>query len=702
MASSRQLVVFGGLGFIGHRLALSLSHQHSVHVVDNACLEAAPHSETLRRCEILQAAGVRLHHLDIFDNDGMDAFLRGRDIDTVFHLAGSSSIKTTYEGQGFNQVIGITNTLLTKLASTKVARLVYFSSSMVYGDFRHTIINENHSKKPVDRYGVYKHATEVLVNGWAREHAIVSIIIRPTAVYGPYDFKHRLVAKLLNQARSGLPLTVSGDGSQSLDFTHVDDVVSGAVATLDYDTSDDFNISFGEARSINDLVSLLATFYPTCKISKNFDTGHPSAKRGALNSEKAIRLLGYEPAYPLETGLLNLIEGEGQHVEPSVQRKLVPNSIVPLAKSDVLSSEFESINDVLQTGWLTSGPYNTQFQDAFLQHLGVEGLHALTVNSCASALFLALQAHNITREVLVPAFTFSATINAVVTAGATPKFVDIESRFLGLDPAKLEAAITPNTEAILLVHLAGVICDIDRILTIAKKHKLVIIEDCAQALGAEYQGVKAGTSGVTSCFSFFPTKMITTGEGGMLVTRDAAVLDRAKTLANHGYNSSTMDREQQLMPWHRKQIEAGYNFRMSNINAAMGMVQLQRLDDIASTRRRKALKIIEGLRPLKDIECFEYRERHSVYQALNILVPSHYDRDGFTLKLRAQGVMASVHYPEVLPNTSVFSRFANSHEQFPVAEDIANRIVTLPLFGSLTQYQINRVIDAVTAAVADI
>jgi len=602
----------------------------------------------------------------------------------------------------FEQILGITNNICDTLDASSLEKFIYFSSSMVYGDFSHTSINEFHQKKPVDRYGALKYASEVLIDNWCTRYDVNSIVIRPTAVYGPNDFKQRIVSKFLMQATTTGEMTIVGDGSSALDFTYVDDVANAAILATDYEGSEDFNISFGQSRSLLELSQLIAKAVPNAHPVCNQSSVYRIAKRGTLNSEKAHRLLGFEPAYSLETGLVETFKSDQSTENLRYNSKEFQSKLsIPLGKADLLSSDFAELSHVLQTGWLTAGPMNTQFEQKMLGYLNANNHFAISLNSCASALTLALLAKNITGEVIVPAFTFSATVNAIILAGATPRFVDIETDYLSLDINKIEACINDDTQAIMVVHLAGVIGDIEALQKISKQHNLLLIEDCAQALGAENNGQHAGTFGDISCFSFFPTKMITTGEGGMLVTDDADVANTVRTLANHGYGSSTLDRERQRKPWLREQLIAGFNFRMSNTNAALGVAQMNRIDDIVNTRRNKALAIIDQIKSIEDIRIFEYPDRKSVYQALNILVADKIDRDAFTLSLRDKGVSASVHYPEVLPETKVFREFHQTGEAFTGATTIANNVVTIPLFGALTKLQIAYMVDAIHASIKE-
>lgn len=689
------ILIVGGLGFIGHRLATKLSRQHRVIVIDHADIDTQSSAELRRRHQTLVSHGVTVHNIDVFDQPRMSDLLHHTNFDTVFHLAGASSVKSTYSGEGFRSVLALTNELLQHLSNATVGRFVYFSSSMIYGDFCHTEIDEEHAKKPVDRYGALKYASEILVNSWASETETISVILRPTAVYGPHDVKLRLVAKLLNQAMTGQALTIHGDGQSRLDFTYVDDVVNLACNTLTYPVSGEFNVSFGHARSLNELVKLIQHYYPEIEVSYQYQNTHPTAQRGGLNSTKAIRLLDYQPRYTLEHGLAETLRAQSNLNLPVQTIPSESGKPIPLAKADVISSDFHRLRATLQTGWYTSGDANREFEQLFANYLRQTDWQALSVNSCASALTLALRAHNVTGGVIAPAFTFSATANAIELAGATPQFVDIEPVYLGLDPAAIELAITPTTQAILVVHLAGTVCDIEAIGAIADRHNLVLIEDCAQALGATLRDQPAGTFGDTACFSFFPTKMITTGEGGMLISKHPHIVDTARALANHGYGTSTLDREKQTKPWHRSQQMAGYNFRMSSINASLGVSQMERIDNIVGNRRSKALQIVSALADTPQLEFFNPTDRDSVFQALNVLIPSSWDRDQFVLDLRKQNLMASVHYPEVLPLTTVFKQRNTDTNSFPIATNIASRIVTLPLYGSMTELDIERLVTIV-------
>lgn len=697
--SVRVVLIFGGLGFIGHRLAHSLSSEYLVHVIDNALVNRESTTpialhELKRRESLLRNSGVLIHHLDILDEIKIQELLDGHHLDTAIHMAGASSVKAAYQQEGYDALLGITQKILCHLNKHQPKKLIYFSSSMVYGDFKTENVTESHSKQPVDFYGTYKYASEVLVNGWATEKKLISIVLRPTAVYGPNDIHERVVSKFIKNAKLNNKVMIVGDGNNKLDFTYVDDVVNAAEKAVQHNQTDTFNVSFGQARTLNELFSLIKILYPEAEAAYNAESKQPMANRGKLCSDKIISTLSFEPRFPLEMGLKKLLQEEGAN--SSFSRLPEPSFHIPLSKTDLTTCDFENIKDTLQSGWLTTGEQNTLFEQKLLDYLSPKrSSYALTVNSCASALILAIKSLSITGEVIVPAFTFSATANAVELAGAIPRFVDIETYTLGLDSKKIKDAISAKTQAILVVHLAGVVCDIEPIISVAEEHNLLIIEDCAQALGAELNGVKAGTFGDISCFSFFPTKTITTGEGGMLVTNNHEYYQTAKALSSHGYYSSTLEREKNEKPWHRQQVSMGYNFRMPNINAALGVSQINRIEKIISQRFSKASYLIKEIQNLPFIKIFEYHDRTSTYQTLNIIIDHKINRDEFVLKLRQRGVMASVHYPETLPSIKIFNKFIKRGESFPVATKIAQQIVTLPIFSTLTRLQLDHIIEVI-------
>ena len=369
---------------------------------------------------------------------------------------------------------------------------------------------------------------------------------------------------------------------------------------------------------------------------------------------------------------------------------------VPLCVPDVTDADVARVAEVLRSGWLTHGPYNKQLEADFARYMGVK--HAISVNSCASALHLAVLALGIRGEVIMPSFTFVATANAVVTAGATPVFADICYDTCNIDPAAIEAAITSRTEAIMPVHYAGQACNMDAIMAIAERHGLAVIEDSAETIGGEYRGKKAGTFGV-GCYSFYPTKNMTTGEGGMVVTNDDALAERIRTYVGHGISSNTLAREKAERPWLRAATLPGYNFRLSNIQAALGVGQLARLDEMNTRRREHAAWYNAHLAEFEELDLpVEADGCLHVYQMYTVKLKG-VDRTAFLAELRRRGVGASVHFDPPVHQQPYYADLLRQRcFDLPVTERVSDSIVTLPIYPGMMPAQREHVVASVRAA----
>lgn len=369
---------------------------------------------------------------------------------------------------------------------------------------------------------------------------------------------------------------------------------------------------------------------------------------------------------------------------------------VALAKAVIGNEEQEAVRKVLASGWLTDGPKNEEFEEIFAKFLGVK--HAFTVNSCTSALFVALKALDIKGEVIVPSFTFVASANAIVTAGARPVFADIEYGTCNIDVNQLENLITKKTEAIMPVHFAGQPAQMDTIMALARKYKLAVIEDSAETIGAKYKGKQAGSFGI-GCFSFFPTKNITTGEGGMVTTNDSSFAVKMKTLIGHGIQKSAFKRQKARKPWYRNATMAGYNFRMSNLLAALGVEQMKRLKKMNALRQKYSGFLNRKLKENSAIDLpVNAKSAQHVYQMYTIKLRDPRRRDRFVHNLRRSGVEASVHFdPPVHLQQFYKKHFPARKNQLSVTERVANSIVTLPMHPLLTKNELNHIIKTIYA-----
>ncbi len=359
--------------------------------------------------------------------------------------------------------------------------------------------------------------------------------------------------------------------------------------------------------------------------------------------------------------------------------------MIPIARPILGEEELAAVKDVLASGHLVQGPKVKAFEDAFAAYLGRK--HAIAVSNGTTALHVALLAHGVHagQEVLIPPLTFFATASMVLACGAKPVFVDVDRASYNMDPAKVAGAITRRTAAVMPVHLCGQTADMDPILEAAKDHDIPVIEDAAQAHGAEYKGKKAGNLGTTACFSFYATKNMTTGEGGMVVTDDDEVAAKARLLRAHGETSKY------------EHVILGYNYRMTEIAAAIGLVQLKKLEGWVRRRREnakaltKGLAEVEGLVPPVEGNWMV----HAYYQYIVRAEPSfRLSRDEIVAALTEEGVGCRASYPGPLYAQKAL-RDLKVRGRCPMAEQVVGRLFELPVHPGVSPKDVGTILEAV-------
>jgi dTDP-4-amino-4,6-dideoxygalactose transaminase len=362
---------------------------------------------------------------------------------------------------------------------------------------------------------------------------------------------------------------------------------------------------------------------------------------------------------------------------------------IPVAAPQIGEEEKRAVLSVLESGQLAQGPAVDAFEHEFAAWCGAK--QAVAVNSGTAALHLLMLAHGVKEgdEVITSPFTFVSSANAALFVGARPVFVDIELETYCLDPAKVEAAITPRTKVIMPVDLYGHPAAIPELRALAERHGVLLIEDACQAHGAAIGKTKAGAFGVSASFSFYPTKNITTGEGGMVTTDDAAIAKQVTMLRQHGATER----------YHHDVL--GYNFRMTDIAAAIGRVQLKKLDGWNQSRRRNASFLDEGLAGTPGVTTPRERPgyRH-VYHQYTVLVEG--DRDRFQAGLRELGVGSAVHYAVPVHMQPLYRDLGYGEVSMPVSERAADHVLSLPVHPRLSDSDLERIVEAVRKVAATV
>ncbi len=357
---------------------------------------------------------------------------------------------------------------------------------------------------------------------------------------------------------------------------------------------------------------------------------------------------------------------------------------IPVARPVIGQDEISAVTAVLESGMLAAGERVSEFERNFADYCGTT--HAVAINNGTAALHAALLAADIGHgdEVIVPSFSFIATATAVSMTGAKPIFVDVDEQTFGIDPAKVQENVSPKTKAVIGVHLFGQPFDIQGIKQVCESHNLILIEDAAQAQGAMFNGEKTGGFGQFGCFSFYATKNMTTGEGGMVTTSEKAFADRLRLLINHGQSEKYLH------------TRLGYNYRMTDIAAAIGLVQLKKLEKF-NTRRRKNAEYYDSHISVKGLVTPVVAPgMHHVYHQYVIRLTDEFPmkRADFLEYLKAKGIGTAVHYPIPIHRQPLYAN-ALEPDTCPVSTSLASSVMSIPVHPLLDQKELTYISDAI-------
>ncbi|WP_052347441.1 DegT/DnrJ/EryC1/StrS family aminotransferase [Candidatus Nitrosotenuis chungbukensis] len=372
-------------------------------------------------------------------------------------------------------------------------------------------------------------------------------------------------------------------------------------------------------------------------------------------------------------------------------------SNVPFFVPWITKEDKKAITDALNSHLLTDGPKLRQFESAFAKLTGAK--YAIGVSNATAALHLSIKALGIGKgdEVIVPDMTFVATANAVVLSGAVPVFADVEKETMNISIDSIKKKINPRTKAILPVHFAGKVCDIVTISRIARENNVAVIEDCAHAIGAQYDGKHVGNFGSTGCFSFYPTKNITTIEGGMIITNSKKIAEYVMSARNHGLTKTLVQRYASGKPWDYDMIESGYNYRLDEIRSALGLSQIKRIKKLNALRKKvfeyynKRLKHVSGL-----ITPHSSASNDHAYHLYIMRVErnGNISRDKLFSQLLQYGIKTTVHY-KPLHEFTAFNKFKSSKDEMKNSKQLYEEIISLPFYPNMPKKQQDFVIDCI-------
>lgn len=373
---------------------------------------------------------------------------------------------------------------------------------------------------------------------------------------------------------------------------------------------------------------------------------------------------------------------------------------VPLCRPFIGEEEIEAVAEVLRSGWLSSGPKVEEFERMFAEYVGAQ--HAIATSSCTASLHLSLVALGIGEgdEVITSPFTYTATAEAIISSGAAPVFADIDPETLNILPEEIERKVTPKTKAIMPVHIAGYPCRMGEIYDIAERFGLFVVSDAAHAISTEYEGVKIGAMKDLNCFSFYATKNVTTGEGGMITVQDGELASRLRLMRLHGIDRPTWARRRSGRRWYYEVVERGFKYNMSDIQAAIGIRQMGKLDRMQRRREEIARIYAEELGSIDLIRLPSEPERgrHSWHLYI-IQLDERLDRDEFIARMAEKGVECGVHFIPLHLHPYYRKRFGLKPGDFPNAEGAFRRVVTLPLFPGMSDEDVGYVVESVKSVI---
>jgi len=713
----QRILVTGGAGYLGTILCRKLLDRgYEVRCFDRLMFGPEPVKDLVDR------EGFELIKGDITRLDEHPALFDG--ISGLVHLAGLANDPSCDIRPEMTERVNYRATLeLARRAKEKgIGPYIFASSCSVYGAGIGEL-KETSPLKPVSLYAEVKVRCEEALNEMADE-SFWPVHLRQATLFGlsPRMRFDLAVNVMVLHGTMNKKIYVLGGGRQWRPFVHIEDSADAFIAALERCESisgEAINIGANDLNyQIRDLAALIQSHLPDVELE--VAPGDADRRTYHVNFDKMKRLLGVEPSWTIEASVKEIHEAliDGRIPEPESPRyyniKLLKQLVetpatmggepacddfVPFCLPLIGEEEEKEVIATLRSGWLTTGPRTQRFEEMAREYIGCR--HAVAVNSCTGALHLTLAALGIGPgdEVITTPITWPATANVIVHLGAKPVFVDVERDTLNMDADLIEEKITERTRAIVPVHMAGRPCDMDRIGAIAEKHGLHVVEDAAHAIGAAYKGRRIGTISKAACFSFYPIKNITTIEGGLIATDDGELAEKIRILSLHGITKDAWKRYSASGSQHWEVVVPGYKYNMTDVQAAIGIHQLPKLESFIKKRATMADFYNQGLAELDGIVTTPQDHpdiRHAWHLYIIVLDTEKLsvDRDAFMTGLKAENVGTGIHFRSLHMQGYYRETYGFASDDFPNAAYLTDRIISLPLYPKMNEEEMEGVLRA--------